>query len=112
MRFTTDVEYHGIDLSVSNFLLSFSCNNLSRKLTNLAAAFRIPSKTRRSYQSWEHSQTVREMMRSKEILGLGSGFCYSPQDFFVKSLKLFHIAHAVFGSNKWMKWTGSKYLLG
>jgi hypothetical protein len=110
MRLTTDVEYHGIDLSVSNFLLSFSCNNLSRKLTDLAAAFGIPSKTRRSYQSWERSQTVREM--SKDILGLGSRFCYSPQDFFVKSLKLFHIANTVFGCNQLMKWAGSKALLG
>ena len=66
MEFTTDVEYHGIDFSVSNFLLSFSCNNLSRKLTDLAAALRIPSKTRRNYQSWEHMGALTDRKRDDE----------------------------------------------
>jgi len=72
MQFTPCGKNHGIELSVSNFLLSFLCNVLSRKLTDLAAAYRMPLKKRRSDETWQESQTFKAVITNKEILGLGS----------------------------------------
>lgn len=46
----------------------------------------------------QHSQGFREVKTNKESLGLNSVFCYSPPDFFVKSLMFFGIADAASAS--------------